>query len=115
MRWVRTYTRSPEHTLGCGRAVVWDKAHCDPFYLDDLNYLPLFQAMTCDTTVIEWDMALAGGPAGVRGTRGGLAGPGAGGPATGTTRFDCEWGHRAPGRRTGVKGARTRRTSSGSG
>lgn len=59
MKWVRTYTGNRDFTLSCGRPVVWDPRHCEPFYLAGYNYLPLLRKMTGDTIVIEWDLALS--------------------------------------------------------
>lgn len=59
MKWVRTYTGDEFYTLGCGRPVVWDPRHCEPFYLAGYNYKPLLESMTADMVVIEWDLAVS--------------------------------------------------------
>jgi hypothetical protein len=59
VKWVRTYTGDEFYTLSCGRSIVWDPRHCEPVYLAGYSYLPLFEQMTTDTIVIEWDLALS--------------------------------------------------------
>jgi hypothetical protein len=59
MKWYRTYAESLEITLACGRAIVYDPQHCEPAYLSEYSYWPLFSSATDNFCVVEWDIALS--------------------------------------------------------
>lgn len=59
MRWVRAYTENLDYSVKSGRSIVIDPEHCEPFFNSDYDYRGLFETMTEDTVLIEWDIAIS--------------------------------------------------------
>jgi hypothetical protein len=59
MKWYRSYAHDLQTTLDSGRAIVYDPNHCEPFYARQYSYWPLFEQVTENFCLIEWDMAIS--------------------------------------------------------